>query len=136
MQRRQIPPFFLAVWSVLAVVFVLVLLLPPFSWWLSAFMLAWFAVFETHGVVSRRKFDTLSETIWRILYVKDNRPTNLALFPLVMGLFAAFATLFVGLVAGAAERVMPGWAPVVAAVFVGIGTLGFLWRHFWRGDSR
>lgn len=136
MPRRVIPMLFLAVWSLLAVAFAIVLIAPGIAWWLSLAMLLWFAIWEAHGVNSRRKGDTLSEVIWRVLYVKDGRPVNLALFPLVCGVFLGFASLFVGLAAGADDRTMPGWATIAAAAFVATGTLGFLARHFWTGSNR
>ena len=134
---RAIPRKFAAIWAALGALFIGALFLPDGpSWWLSAFTLAWFAFWEARGIANKRPSDTLSESIWAILDVENHQPTNRALFPLVMGVFAAAAVLFVGLVEGAGERSMSVWPRSIGACFVAAGTLAFLVRHFRRGDSR
>ena len=132
--RRRIPKLCAAVWLVQLALFAGTLFTG--NWWMAAFTLAWFAVWETVGVVRPRKGDTLSESVWAILDVQDNAPVNRALYPLVMGVFCGAGILFVGLVAGVRTREMGDWSLIGAAVFVAVGALCFLFRHFRRGDSR
>ena len=137
MRTRTIPKRYVAIWSVLAALFVAALFTAgELSWWLSLTCLAWFGLWEFHGVASAKPNDTLSESIWTILNVQDNKPTNRALFPLVMGCFAGAACLFAGVVYGGGDQSMSPWAQLAAALFVAGGTLGFLVRHFRRGDSQ
>ena len=125
------------VWSILAAMFVSALMLPGTpSWIASVFCLFWFGVWEGVGIASKAKGDTLSESVWAMLDVEDHKPTNRALFPLVMGSFSAAAVLFVGVVQGAEHVSMSAVPRVVAACAVAAGTLGFLLRHFRRGDSK
>ena len=95
----------------------------------------WFAVWEGHGIATKAAGDTLSESVWAILDVEDHKPVNRALFPLIMSLFVAAAVLFVGVIQGAQDQTMSIVPRVIAACFIGCGTLGFLNRHFRRGDS-
>ena len=133
---RKIPRRYIAIWSVLGVLFTLALFTTgETSWWLSLICLLWFAVWETHGIATKAAGDTLSESCWAILDVQDNSPVNRSLVPLVMGLFTGAACLFIGIVDGASTQTMSVWARVVAAFFVACGTLAFLVRHFRRGDS-
>ena len=134
---RRIPRRYVAVWCVLAVLFSVALFAPgAASWWFSLATLAWFGAWEAAGIASARKGDTLSESVWALLDVQAHKPVNRALFPLVMGLFAAAACLFAGVVEGAGEQWMSNVPRTIAACLVGAGTLGFLVRHFRRGDSR
>ena len=133
---RQIPKKYKVVWTLLAVMFVPALFTSgSLSWWFSVVCLGHFAAWEASGVMSARIGDTLSESVWAILQVKDNSPVNRALFPLIMGAFAGAACLFVGIVYGAAAQHMSDWARLAAAIAIACGTLGFLVRHFRRGDS-
>lgn len=134
--NRTIATRYKIVWSALAALFVLALFTTGgASWWFSAACLVWFAAWEAHGVATKAAGDTLSESVWSLLDVQDNQPINRALFPLLMGIFGGAACLFVGIVDGAADQSMSVWARIVAAVLVAAGTLGFLVRHFRRGDS-
>ena len=136
MKDRQIPKRYIAIWSVLGALFVLALFTSgEYSWWFSTICLLWFAVWETHGIASKESGETLSESIWSILDVEDHRPVNRALYPLIMGVFAGAACLFVGIVDGSSTQTMSIWARVIAAFFVAAGTMAFLSRHFRRGDS-
>lgn len=138
--NRHIPKRASIVWAVEGALFAAALMIgqPTVAWCVAALALAWFAAWEAHGVVTTEAGDTLSESIWKLLDVRDNKPVNRAFFPLVMGVFLGAVCLFVGLVAGT----MPwpfelhGGFRIAAAVAVGAGTYGFLWRHFRRGDSR
>ena len=133
---RSIGPKYVVVWGLLALLFFGVLFSGPgIGWWLAAFMLSWFGIWETLGVASSRKGDTCSELVWAVLKVRDRRPQSMALLPLVAGLFVGFALLFVGLVANADTRLMPSWATISAATSLAAGTLGFLSAHFLRGDN-
>ena len=135
--NRHIAPRYIAVWGALAVLFFAVLFAPPaWGWWLAALMLAHFAIWETRGVVSAKRGDTCSELVWAVLKVRDRRPQSIALLPLVAGLFAGFALLFIALVANADVRLMPAWATTAAAALLALGTLGFLAMHFVTGDNR
>ena len=139
---RVIPKRSKVVWWVEALLFVLALFTG--SWWLGFMALMWFAAWEAKGVVSDEEGDTLSESVWKILAVRGEEPVRKALYPLVMGLFAGAGVLFVGLVvSGGGAFSVPAWDAVmgvwyrgVAAGCVSLGVLGFLARHFWRGDSR
>ena len=133
---RRIKPRFVVIWGTLAVLFSVALLAPDaVSWWASAATLAWFGIWETKGIVSPAKGDTLSESVWTILQVKDGKPVNIALVPLVAGVFWAAAVLFIGLVDGSATLdLATGWR-VGAATAVAAGTLGFLAFHFWTGGN-
>ena len=125
------------VWAILAALFAFALFAPG-AWSFGGGLVAliWFGAWEAKGVASARRGDTLSESVWAILDVHDGAPRNRALFPLVMGIFAGAAALFVGVVEGAAEQSVSVVARTVAACLVAAGTLGFLVRHFRRGDSR
>ena len=137
MKDRQIPKRYIAIWSVLGVLFTLALFTTgETSWWLSLICLLWFGVWETHGIASKESGETLSESIWAILDVEDHKPVNRSLVPLVMGTFTGAACMFIGIVDGSATQTMSVWARVVAAFFVAAGTLAFLLRHFRRGDSQ
>ena len=121
----------------LGVLFVLALFTSgEYSWWFSTICLLWFALWETHGIAAKAAGDTLSESVWAMLDVDDNKPVNRALFPLIMGVFTAAACLFIGIVDGASTQTMSVWARVIASFFVSCGTLAFLLRHFRRGDSQ
>ena len=124
------------VWSILAALFVVALFFTgALAWWMSVVTLVWFAIFETKGIISTQAEDTLSESVWQLLQIKNDKPVNLALYPLVMGCFAGAACLFIGIVAGAAEMEMSRWAQISSASFISIGTLVFLARHFWTGSN-
>ena len=139
---RVIPLKYKCVWGVEALLFVLALFTG--SWWVGFVALLWFALWETKGVVSVKAGDTLSESIWKILEVRDKSPGNLALYPLVMGLFAGAGALFVGLVVGGDGSLkLPAFGAEIGVFWLGLaagcvslGVLGFLARHFWRGDSK
>ena len=134
---RRIPPRYAVVWTILAALFAAALFSTgTASWILSGACLGWFAIWESLGIASKRKADTLSESVWALLDVENHRPVNRALFPLVMGVFSAAAVLFIGFVEGVADLTMHTIPRVVAASLVAAGTLGFLVRHFRRGDSR
>ena len=134
---RQIPKFYTLIWTVLAVLFTGALMTSgTVSWYFSLLCLCWFSVFEIAGISSAKAGDTLSETVWKILDIRNNTPTNRALFPLVMGLFSAASCLFIGIVEGAHDTNMSTIARIIAASFVSAGTLAFLLRHFRRGDSQ
>ena len=132
--RRVIPTASKVVWSVEAALFVLTLFTS--SWWIGLATLVWFGVFEAVGVATSRPGDTLSESIWKLLDVRDHAVGNKAFYPLVMGVFVGAGVLFVGLVAGAGGFVLHRAYPTVAAGFVAAGVVAFLFRHFRRGDSR
>ena len=133
---RKIPKKYALVWGMLSLLFVPALATPgTLSWYCGVASLLWFAIWEAHGVMSARAGDTLSESVWAVLKVQDNSPVNRALFPLIMGAFAGAACLFVGVIYGAAEQSMSVWARLAAAICIACGTLGFLVRHFRRGDS-
>ena len=138
MKERLIPLRSKVVWTVEAVLFAFALLWQGDAaviW--AAAALAWFGVFEARGVASAAHGDTLSESVWSLLDVENKRVGNVALYFLVMGLFCAAGTLFVGIVAELADW-EGGYNAVrpAAASMVALGTIAFLARHFWRGDSR
>lgn len=135
-QDRQIPKRYIAIWSMLGVLFTLSLFTTgETSWWFSLISLLWFALWETHGIASHKAGETLSESIWAILDVEDHKPVNRSLVPLVMSLFTAAAVMFVGVIQGVQDQTMSIVPRVIAACFIGCGTLAFLNRHFRRGDS-
>lgn len=135
--RRKIEAKYVYIWGLLAALFFVVLLTPPAAgWWVSAFMLGWFAFWEARGILSVKAGDTCSELVWAVLKVRDGRPVNLALVPLVAGIFCGFGVMFVGLVAGAGDYELPRWCAITAAGCLALGTLGFLARHFWVGSNR
>ena len=133
---RKVPTEYRLVWWALAALFAAALFASgELSWWLSLASLAWFGVWETHGIVRHKTDETLSFSVWTILDVQDHHPKRKALVPLVMGIFAAASAMFVGVVDGSATLEMSTAARVIAACFVAAGTLLFLRRHFARGDS-
>ena len=126
------------VWSVQALLFMAACLSPDVvSFYAAALALAWFAVFETKGILTAKRGDTLSESVWSLLGAKNRKVTNTALSPLVGGIFVGAAILFVGLVAGMQAQEMYREFRVLAAVSIAAGTLWFLRRHFsWGGNKK
>ena len=106
------------------------------SYWFSVASLLWFTFWELLGILSRKQGDTLSEAVWKLLDIREKKPTEFTLFSLFMGAFACACMLAVGLVAGAETREMPDWARIagVSSLVFG-GVMPFLGIHMWRGGN-
>lgn len=128
--KRVIPTASKVVWLCQALLLVATMFTASRLIGLIAFL--WFVAWEAKGVITAKGGDTLSEACWKVCAVQDNRPTNLALFFVIYGAFVSAGVLFAWLAwAFTGNGIM-----ALAAACLAAGTLTFLARHLWRGDSR